>query len=86
MMNYCCYAIDAAVVVILLTLRSNWIEMIRSVAFLIVVYLAAVAVVVVLRLAEYSQREEAVEVAAASYIAAAVEMQSPWKVLVVSYS
>ena len=86
MMNYC-YAIAAAVVVaILLTLRSNWIEMIRTVAFVIVVYLAAVAVVVVLRLAEYFQREEAAEVAATSYVAAAVEMQSPWKVLVVSYS
>ena len=82
MMNYC-YAIVAAA--ILLTLRSNWIEMIRTVAFVIVVYLAAVAVVV-LRLAEYSQREEAAEAAATSYVAVAVEMHLPWKVLVVSYS
>ncbi len=84
-MNYY-YAIAAAVVAaeILLTLRSNWIEMIRSVAFLIVVYLTAVAVVVLSLLAEYSQREEAAE-AAASYIVVAVEVM-PWMVLVVSYS
>jgi len=82
MMNYC-YAIVAAA--ILLTLRSNWIEMIRSVAFVIVVYLAAVAVVV-LRLAEYSQREEAAEAAARSYVVAAAVEAMPWKVLVVSYS
>ncbi len=84
-MNYYCYAIAAVVVAaaILLTLRSNWIEMIRSVAFLIVVYLAAVAVV--LRLAEYFQREEAAEAATTSYVAVAVEVM-PWKVLVVSYS
>jgi hypothetical protein len=66
--------------------------MIRTVAFVIVVYyLADVAVVVVvvlsLRLAEYSQREEAVEAAATSCVVVAVEvMQLPWKVLVVSYS
>ena len=76
-----------AVVAILLTLRSNWIEMIRSAAFVIVVYLAAVAVLS-LRLAEYSQREEAAEAAATSYVAAAaVEvMQLPWKVLAAFYS
>ena len=74
MMN--CYAVAA----ILLTLMSNWIEMIRSVAFVIVVHLAAAA-------AEYSQREEAAEAATTSYVAAAVEvMQLPWKVLVVFYS
>ena len=83
MMSYYCYAIAA----ILLTLRSNWIEMIRSVAFVIVVYLAAAVAVVQLQLAEYSQREEAAEAAATSYVVAAVEvMQLPWKVLVVSYS
>jgi hypothetical protein len=66
--------------------------MIRTVAFVIVVYyLADVAFVVVvvlsLRLAEYSQREEAVEAAATSYVVVAVEvMLLPWKVLVVSYS
>jgi len=66
--------------------------MIRTVAFVIVVYLADVAVVVVvvvlsLRLAEYSQREEAAEAAATNYVVVAVEvMQLPWKVLVVSYS
>lgn len=82
MSYYCCYAI--AVAAILLTLMSNWIEMIRSVAFLIVVYSAAV---LSLRLAEYSQREEAAEAAATSYVAAAVEvMQLPWKVLVAFYS
>ena len=55
--------------------------MIRSVAFVIVVYL------VVLQLAEYCQREEAAEAAATSYVVAAVEvLQLPWKVLVVSYS
>ena len=64
--------------------------MIRTVAFVIVVYLylaAAMTVVVLsLRLAEYSQREEAVEAAATSYAVVAVEvMQLPWKVLVVSY-
>lgn len=81
MMNYY-YTIAAVVAVILLTLRSNWIEMIPSVAFLIVVHLTAVTVVVML--AEYSQREEAAE-AAASYVVAAVEVM-PWMVLVVSYS
>ena len=86
MMNYY-YTIAAAAAVvaaILLTLRSNWIEMIPSVAFLIVVYLTAVTVVV-LQLAEYSQREEAAEAAARSYVVAAVEVM-PWMVLVVSYS
>ena len=81
MMNYY-YTIAAVVAVILLTLRSNWIEMIRSVAFLLVVYLTAVTVVVLL--AECSQREEAAE-ATASYVVAAVEVM-PWKELVVSYS
>jgi hypothetical protein len=46
-----------------------------------------VVVVLSLRLAEYSQREEAVEAAATSCVVVAVEvMLLPWKVLVVSYS
>jgi hypothetical protein len=64
--------------------------MIRTVAFVIVVYLADVAFVVVvvlwLRLAEYSQREEAVEAAATSCVVVVAVEVMPWKVLVVSYS